>query len=145
MTSALHDGDPYSWSQQQANLLRERRWAEVDADLVAEEIADMGNEIRNACFSYIRRILEHLLKLQYSTRHTAKNHWRAEVTNFRIELDGRLTRSIANQIDLPKLYAQAIRLAVSALPTEGPAFARRLPPECPWHLEQIVDEDYWPD
>jgi len=144
MASALHDTDPYLWTQQQAALLKAGRWSEIDADLVAEEIADMGNEIRNACFSFIRRILEHLLKLQHSIQQDPRDHWRTEVATFRVDLKDRLTRSIENQIDLGKLYPQAVRLAVTALGRQEPAFARQLPAECPWTLEQILDDDFWP-
>lgn len=145
MTSALYDTDPYLWSQEQAALLKAGRWEEVDAALVAEEIADIGSEIRNACFSFIRRILEHLLKLQYSTQHDARPHWRSEIAHFRVELKDRLTRSIENQVDLARLYGQAARLAATGVADREPDFVDRLPEDCPWTLLQILDDDFWPE
>lgn len=144
MTASLYDTDVYLWTQEQSALIQERRWSEVDADLVAEEIADMGSEIRNACFSFIRRILQHLLKLRYSVQEIHKAHRRSEIANFRLDLKDRLTRSIENQVDIDRLYRQAVRLAVTAQSDE-PGFSKKIPSQCPWTLEHILDEDYWPE
>ena len=143
MPSRLHDTDFYTWSHKQAVLLRTGQLSKIDADLLAEEIEDMGNEIRNACCSFIRHILEHLLKLRYSSQDAPRKHWRREIVNFRVELDQRLTNSIKHQIDLPKLYRQAVRLAVANL--DEPDFDGHLPETCPWTLAQVRDEDFWPD
>ena len=143
MSSRLHDTDFFTWSHRQAVLLRTGQLSKIDAELLAEEIEDMGNEIRNACLSFITHILELLLKLRYSSKDGPKRHWRGEIVNFRIELDRRLTGSIQRRIDLDKLYRQAVRLAVANL--DEPEFAARLPKECPWSLAQVRDDDYWPD
>ena len=39
---ADYDTDFYSWSLEQARLLRESRWAQVDRENVAEEIESLG-------------------------------------------------------------------------------------------------------
>ena len=144
MTASLHETDFFSWSMEQAALLKSGRLSEIDVDLLAEEVEDMGKEICNACFSFIRHILEHFLKLRYSAFDHTENHWRIEIANFRIELDQRLTKSIANQIELDALYRQARRLAITGM-REEKGFATRLPALCPWTLDQVRDEDYWPD
>jgi Domain of unknown function DUF29 len=38
----LYETDFYAWTQQQARLLRERRWAELDLENVAEEMETLG-------------------------------------------------------------------------------------------------------
>ncbi len=143
MTASLHETDYFSWSREQATLLKSGRLSEVDVDLLAEEIEDMGNEIRASCFSFITRILEHLLKLQYSTQERYYRHWQAEVVNFRGELDQRLSKSIENQVNLATLYQHA-RKRMGYKMTEKD-FAARLPDACPWTLEHVRDEDYWPE
>ena len=144
MTASLHETDFFSWSMEQAALLKSGRLAEIDVELLAEEVEDMGKEIRNTCFSFIRHILEHFLKLRYSALDFPEDHWRIEIANFRIELEQRLTKSIANQIDLDALYRQARRLASTGIRDEK-IFAARLPATCPWTLDQVRDEDYWPE
>lgn len=143
MTASLHETDYFSWSREQAALLKSGRLSEIDVDLLAEEIEDMGNEIRASCLSFITRILEHLLKLRYSALERNRRHWQNEVINFRIELEQRLTKSIENQVDLAVLYRHAVRRAKGRMTERG--FADRLPASCPWTLDQVRDEDYWPE
>ena len=143
MTASLYESDYFGWSMEQAALLKSGRLSEIDVDLLAEEIEDMGNEVRAACFSFIIRILEHLLKLRYSSQDRYVRHWRAEVSNFRDELDQRLTKSIENQIDLADLYRRAAKRIGYKMTEKG--FAERLPAACPWTLDQVRDEDYWPE
>src|SRR5580698_253375 len=63
-----YDDDFYAWTQHQATVLREMPTADnrFDREHVAEEIEDLGNSVRSAMRSQVRRILEHFLKLQYS-------------------------------------------------------------------------------
>ena len=42
--AALYDEDLYSWALDQAQLLRERRFAEVDLPNVVEELESLGRE-----------------------------------------------------------------------------------------------------
>ena len=35
------DSDFYDWTQQQASLIRQRRWSEVDVENLAEEVEDL--------------------------------------------------------------------------------------------------------
>ena len=39
---SLYDKDFYSWSMQQAELVRQKRFSELDIDNLIEEIEDMG-------------------------------------------------------------------------------------------------------
>ena len=141
MTNGLYEQDYFSWSQRQAALLKAGRLNEIDAALLAEEIEDIGKEIRNACFSFVTRILEHMLKLEYSILDGSKPHWRSEVSHFRDELENRLTRSIERQLDLERLYGKAVRAATAALELDDPEFGLRPPTACPWSLAQIRGDD----
>ncbi|MEI7610762.1 MAG: DUF29 domain-containing protein, partial [Rhodospirillaceae bacterium] len=143
MTASLHKTDYFDWSWEQAALLKAGRLSEVDTDLPAEEIEDMGNEGRAACFSFITRILEHLLKLRYSVLERNRRHWQNEIIDCRVELEQRLTKSIESQVDLAPLYRHAVRKAKGRMTEKG--FADRLPAVYPWTLDQVRDEDYWPE
>jgi Domain of unknown function DUF29 len=43
-TSTAYDRDFYSWLMEQARLVREGRWDELDRDNLAEEIKSLGRE-----------------------------------------------------------------------------------------------------
>src|SRR5262249_25553630 len=49
-----YETDIAAWAEQNAELIRARRWQEVDAEHVLEEIEALGNDRRNARDSQIQ-------------------------------------------------------------------------------------------
>jgi hypothetical protein len=146
--TALYEDDFYAWTQQQAAVLRglPATSNQLDAELVAEEIEDLGrSEVRTAQ-SLCEHIIEHFLKLEYSGLTEPADHWRDEIVEWRLQLDKTLTRSIIAKLDLPDRYRAALRLLRRQERTI-PGLIARLPPECPYSLDQIIgagDEDWFP-
>jgi Domain of unknown function DUF29 len=64
--SQLYDQDFYAWSKAQADLLRARRYSELDLDHLIEEVDDLGDALKRSVRNRMRTIMEHLLKLQHS-------------------------------------------------------------------------------
>ena len=66
----LHERDYYAWTVDQAKLLRELAQGGLETPLdlenLAEEVADLGKSERSDLQSYVRNVIEHLLKLEYS-------------------------------------------------------------------------------
>jgi hypothetical protein len=146
---SLYDDDFYAWTQQQADLLRRLPTTsnQLDAELLAEEIEDLGrSEVRSAQ-SLCQHIIEHFLKLEYSGLTEPADHWRVEIVEWRIQLSRTLTRSIRAKLDLPDLYRTALRL-LRRHESTLPGLLSRVPAECPYSLDQIVgsgDEDWFPE
>jgi hypothetical protein len=151
MTAAddsLYDDDFYAWTQEQAELLRRGPAAanQLDTELIAEEIEDLGRSELHACQSLCEHIIEHLLKLEYSGLSEPANHWRDEIVEWRIQLQRKVTRSIIAKLDLPDRYRLALRL-LRRLERDLPGLIAQLPTECPYSLEQILgsgEEDWFP-
>jgi hypothetical protein len=144
-STSLYDDDFYAWTQQQADLLR--RFSpganSFDAENVAEEIEDLGRSELRSAQSLVEHIIEHLLKLEFSGLAEPAEHWCGEVVEWRLQLDKTLTRSIVAKLDLPARYKAALRL-VRRLERDAPGLTSRLPPVCPYTLDQIVSgEDDW--
>ena len=66
----LYEDDFYAWTQVQAKELRRfartRPNLPLDLPHIAGEIADLGKSLRDSMRSWARRIIEHLLLLEYS-------------------------------------------------------------------------------
>lgn len=143
----LYDEDFYAWTQQQAALLRRLPVGNaVDAENVAEEIEDLGRSELRTAQSLVEHIIEHFLKLEFSGLGDPVEHWRDEIVEWRLQLDKTLTRSIAATLVLPARYQAAQRL-IRRLERDVPGLTGRLPPACPYTLEQIVSggaEDWFP-
>jgi hypothetical protein len=146
----LYEDDFFAWTQSQARELRRfartRPNVPLDIDHIAVEIADLGTERRDALRSWTARILEHLLLLEHSPAEPPRRGWIDEIVNFRSEIERRLSRTLARDLKrrLPLLYAEARRNLQRKLERYGePDTAARLPEECPYTLDQVLD-DFWP-
>ena len=78
---AGYDDDFYSWSQQQAALLRAMKLRPHDLDIenLATEIEDLGKRDFRSLQSHCETAVEHLLKLLWSTQAEPRAGWSATV------------------------------------------------------------------
>jgi hypothetical protein len=146
----LYENDFYAWSQMQAKELRRlaRTRTNVPLDLVhiAEEIADLGTERRNAVRSWVARVIEHLLLLEHSPAQEPRRRWINEIITFRRDIDRRLTPTLRRDLKrhLQHRYEEARSDLFRKLMLYGEGdVAGRLPPTCPYTLEQVLG-DHWP-
>lgn len=145
-----YDDDFYAWTQHQAQVLREMPATEnrFDRERVAEENEDLGKSERSAVRSQVRRILEHLLRLAYSASARPRFGWIETMREARQELSDRITPTLRRDAEtgLAKLYDDARRRAEPSLREFGePAAAETLPPTCPYSIDDICREEWYPD
>ncbi len=139
-----YDEDFYRWTHQAARLLRAGRFDELDAEHVAEEIEDMGKRDLQEVNSRTQVLLAHLLKwlLQPEKRSPS---WHSTIVTQRIEIEAVLQRSPSLhgklREELAANYARAVR---RAMPETGLG-REQFPADCPFTLEQILDEEFLPE
>jgi hypothetical protein len=136
-----YDRDVYAWSKAQAELLRARRFDEVDLEHLIEEVEDVGASLGRSVRNRTITIIEHLLKLQHAPATEPRAGWRQTVRAQRVKLRRALTPTLRHEIEaeLPALYADARDLAAGALADHGePAAAEQLPAACPYDLDRIT-------
>src|SRR5580658_11093024 len=75
MSNSLYERDFHAWTMQQAELLRARRLDCADLDNIAEEIEDMGKNVRRGLTSRLAVLFVHLLKWQFQPTFHG-NSWR---------------------------------------------------------------------
>jgi hypothetical protein len=144
-----YDDDYYAWTQYQAEVLRTMRRADnrLDRERVAEEIEDLGKSERDAVRSQIVRIIEHLLKLEYSPAADPRFDWLASIVEARRALADKLTATLRRAIEamLPELYADGRELADIGLRKFGEnTAAAELPAACPYTVDQIRERGWYP-
>ncbi len=146
MPATLYDTDYYAWTQQQAERLRRMAGDNrVDAEHLAEEVEDLGRSEFHAAASFVELVLQHFLKMEFSGLHDPLDHWRNEIAIFRLRLEERLTPTLRNRIaaTMDRRYDLARREAAKALgDIEG--FRLRVPADCPYTLDQVLDADWFP-
>lgn len=104
----IYDTDYYTWTKEQAELLKLKRFEQVDWSNLIEEIEDLGNSRENALESYLERLLEHLLKLSYweSEKERCIRGWKAEVTNFREQIKKILKKNPALKTKVEPIWTE---------------------------------------
>ena len=78
MHNSLYDKDFYGWTHQQAELLRTGKIAEADLKNIAEELEDMGKNLKRELVSRLKILFIHLLKWQYQPSYRG-NSWRYSI------------------------------------------------------------------
>jgi hypothetical protein len=145
-----YEDDFYAWTQHQAAVLRAMGVADnrFDREHVAEAIEDLGKNERDAVRSQIRRVIEHLLKLAYSPAEAPRFDCIASVLDARQTLSDKISPTLRQDAEtvMDKLYADARKRADAGLRHRGePAAAAELARICPFSLDEILLEDWYPD
>ena len=145
-----YEDDFFAWTQHQAMVLRSMTVADnrFDRDNVAEEIEDLGRSERDAVRSQTRRIIEHLLKLAYSPAQQPRFDWMASIAEARSTLGDKISPTLRRDAEtmLARLYRDGRCLAELALRGYGENHAAdALPQQCPYSLEDIFREDWYPE
>ena len=65
MATITYQQDYHAWTQHTAELIRQRRFAEIDVEHVAEELEDMGASKERELENRLGILLAHLLKWRY--------------------------------------------------------------------------------
>jgi Domain of unknown function DUF29 len=145
-----YEDDFYAWTRHQAEVLRTMPVSDnrFDRTHVAEEIEDLGKSERDAVRSQIRRIVERLLKLASSPAQQPRVDWMEMIDDAREILSDKLTETLRRDVEagFEKLYAEGRRRAARGLRRHGePDAAEALPQTCPFSLNDIYRDDWYPD
>ncbi len=139
----LYEEDFYVWTQRQAELLRARKFEDLDLEHLIEEVAELGDTKLSAVLNNARVVMEHLLKLQHSPAIDPRSGWRATVREHRSRLEIELTPRLRQVLDeeLPRVFRIARKSASEAMRDHGEhAAADGLPGTCPYTADQITGD-----
>jgi len=145
-----YEDDFYAWTQYQAQVLRSlhTRDNRFDRDNLVEEIESLGRSERDAVRSQVRRILLHLLKLAHSPARDPRSDWMGSIIDAPAEIENKLSSSLRRDAEerLARLYVLVRKqAALDLLKHHEDEAARSLPTECPYTLDQILAEDWYPE
>jgi Domain of unknown function DUF29 len=138
-----YDTDFYTWTQQQAQALRAQDWAAVDVNHVAEEIEDLWKSADHDLTGLLLGFLE--LIYRPCPEDVGQYYWQASVIDYHRGM-------LADWLE----GSPHLRPVLVGLLAEDYAWARQQvmgrrtppltePPErCPWSLDQLLDEHWWP-
>jgi hypothetical protein len=138
--SKLYNRDFNLWVENTKDSIKSNNFAAIDWESLVEEIDDMGKSEKRSLESYLERLIEHILKLQYWNAEYNNNyrHWRAKVINFRNRLKRIVKRSPSLNNFMSEVYPEIFQDAVEVKKSEFD-----IPDGCFIPLEKILDKDYF--
>jgi hypothetical protein len=143
MPNSKYDSDFFAWANEQAALLRARRFGAADMDHIAEEIESMGKGEKRELISRLTVLLLHLLKWRFQPL-LAGPSWRATIRIQRRDIAGHLADNPSLKAVLPEAIDRAYGNAVIEAEAETGLPEATFPTACPYSFEQIIDSEFWP-
>jgi hypothetical protein len=143
MNEVKYEQDFYGWTQEQAQLLREGRFSELDATNVVEEIESLGRSERRELVSHMRVLLTHLLKWAYQPGRRGRS-WRLTIEAQRVQVRRQLAENPSLQPQMEEVLTHAFELSVIDAERQTRLARRTFPKTCPWSVGQVMADDFWP-
>ena len=141
-----YDSDVIAWAQEQVNLLRSGQFSLLDIEHIAEEIEDVGKSEQRELANRMAVLLAHLLKWEYQPERRGSS-WEDTIRNQRERIERRIckTPSLKSSLTDADWQADAWDDAVDEAIKETGMARKVFPKSCPWSIEQIRSQDFYPD
>jgi len=139
----LYEIDFYAWTQQQANLLRQHHWGQLDLPNLIEEIESLGKQQRQELRNRLSILIGHLLKWEYQPQSRSRS-WLATIRIQRLDISELLedNPSLQSYLEeaLQKAYIKGVALAIKETNLPEQTF----PVNCAYSLKNLLDKDFYP-
>jgi Domain of unknown function DUF29 len=145
MTKVNYETDIVAWANEQAWLVRNKKFDLLDLEHIAEEIEDVGKSEQRELASRMAVLLSHLLKWQYQPARQGAS-WQATIKTQRGRIKHRLhkTPSLKNCLNDVEWWADAWADARDATEKETGISYEKFPEQCPWAIENILLDNWFP-
>jgi hypothetical protein len=140
----LYERDFCLWLEQQATLLREGRFDELDLANLIEEIEAMARKDRKAITSNLVVLLTHLLKHQFQPEQRSSG-WLGSILEHRRRLRYDFEESPSLLRHAAEVFAPAYADAREQASTETGLPLRAFPKSSPYTLDQTLDPKFLPE
>lgn len=137
-----YETDFYSWTQQQAQLLRCKQTEQIDWNHLAEEIEDMGRSEKRELGSRLEILIMHLLKWQFQPNLRSRS-WKLTIKEQRLRLEKLLEESPSLKFCIEDVKGKIYTLAV--ISAEKETGLSSFPKSCPYNLTEILSPEFFPE
>lgn len=138
-----YEHDFYGWTQEQAALLRAGRLQDLDIENLIEEVETMGRSEKRELESRLTILLLHLLKWQYQESRRGRS-WELSIDEQRLKFAETLEENPGLKPKLDEILKKAYRYAVIQASRETKISKGIFPADCPWSLDQITNDTFFP-
>ncbi len=143
-SQTLYERDFCRWLEQQAALLREGRFGELDLANLIEEIEAMARSDKKAVKNNLVVLLTHLLKHQFQPTQRSSG-WHGSIVEHRQRLQDDFEESPSLRPHAAAVFARAYTDARERASAETGLPLRTFPTSTPYTLDQTLDPNFLPD
>ncbi|ACK68723.1 protein of unknown function DUF29 [Gloeothece citriformis PCC 7424] len=153
MTKPLYETDFNLWIETTINQLKNNQFESLDIHNLIDELKDLGKSDKNALESNLMILLAHLLKLtiQNDVPEMMKTSWYNSVIEHRKRIKKQIQKIPSLKPYLETIVNEAytdgrdIAIRESKLAKHGISIPDEsaYPENCPFTIEQILDEDFY--
>ncbi|NJO14382.1 MAG: DUF29 domain-containing protein [Thioploca sp.] len=143
MNEPLYEIDYYAWTQRQVELIKKRRWEELDLDNLLEELEEMGKSSKRALESRLEILFMHLLKWQFQPENRS-NSWKASILEQRRKLEKLLKENPSLKPKLADIVYEVYEDARISASKETNLPLNAFPEIMPFTYEQAMNPHFWP-
>ena len=139
----LYERDYVAWADEQALLLEQERFAELDLINLVEEVRDLGRRERDALESQLIRLLLHLQKWQYQPDKRTSS-WEISIKDARRQI-ARLCKKYP--VLRKHLYSESVFYECYLYARESAADETKLPLNTfsiEYGLEEVLNPEFFP-
>ena len=133
--------DFYAWTQQQAELLRNKDINYLDWENIAEEIEGMGRSEKRQLKNRLKVLIMHLLKWQYQPNLRSRS-WQLTIKEQRLQLEELLLENPSLKSSLEDIKEKTYPLAIIA--AEKETGLSIFPEVCPYNIQDILSSEFLP-
>ncbi|OED40449.1 hypothetical protein ACH42_16270 [Endozoicomonas sp. (ex Bugula neritina AB1)] len=144
MAELLYKSDFYSWTKQQAQLIRSGKMEELDLENILEELEGMGKSEHRALSSRLDVLLMHLLKWQYQPEHQSSG-WKGSIKEQRFRIAKLLRDNPGLKPEIDDIMVDAYELAKISAYKETGLGEEMFPKTCPWSFDDSMSSGFWPE
>jgi hypothetical protein len=140
----LYEADFYAWTQQQAQLLRERRFDDLDLDNLVDEVESVGRSEKHEIRRRLKVLLTHLLKWKFQPRFRGIS-WRRTIRQQR-ETIAEIVEASPSLRGYPSQVMRAAYTGATLSASEEIGLAIGIFPEaCPFSIIEVLDLEFFPE
>ncbi len=143
-SNSLYEGDFYNWTQEQARLLRERRFDDLDLENLVDEVESVGSSEKREIRNRLVVLIGNLLKWKFQPGGRGSS-WRETISEQRDQIREIVASSPSlrnyQRENISRSYRAARLLAAGQT---GIAFGV-FPEECPFDPDQALDDKFFPE
>ncbi|SDY32052.1 protein of unknown function DUF29 [Allochromatium warmingii] len=144
MNATLYETDIHAWTCQTAELLKQRRFQDIDIEHLIEELESIAKRDRQELISRLKILLAHLLNWRFQPAHRSGS-WRGSILEQRLRIRDLLQDCPSLKPFLPEAITAAYADSTKLASKETGLPLTLFPKQSPYSGDLLLEDDWFPD